>query len=178
MDNRSPVPSIHDNIVHTPRGDIRAKHVHKLPMVGRTISSSQSRRYRSRARPVQRAGTGLDDGWLVRGRLCCAQARLRIGLPGGIEMGTQSFFDAVGCADDSQVEFRVSAYLGDPPQQWTPTYHRISSLVLHRPRDFRHTRHPLPPLPAHHVQIAVLSTGLCSSDLHYYIRARNGAFAL
>ncbi|KAK0440839.1 FAD dependent oxidoreductase [Armillaria borealis] len=31
---------------------------------------------------------------------------------GGIEMGTQSFFDAVGCADDSQVEFRVSAYLG------------------------------------------------------------------
>ncbi|SJL05214.1 uncharacterized protein ARMOST_08580 [Armillaria ostoyae] len=42
------------------------------PMVGRTISSSQSGRYRSRA------GTGFDDGWLVRGRLCCAQARLRI----------------------------------------------------------------------------------------------------
>ncbi len=28
---------------------------------------------------------------------------------GGIDMGTPSFFDAVGCADDSQVEFRISA---------------------------------------------------------------------
>ncbi|KAK0197992.1 chaperonin 10-like protein [Armillaria mellea] len=54
----------------------------------------------------------------------------------------------------------------------------ISSLVLHGPRDLRHTRRPLPPPPPHHVQIAVLSTGLCGSDLHYYLHARNGAFAL
>ncbi|SJL12129.1 uncharacterized protein ARMOST_15550 [Armillaria ostoyae] len=30
---------------------------------------------------------------------------------GHIEMDTQSFFEAVGCTDDSQVEFRVSPYL-------------------------------------------------------------------
>ncbi|KAK0220110.1 GroES-like protein [Armillaria fumosa] len=54
----------------------------------------------------------------------------------------------------------------------------ISSLVLHAPRDLRLSRRPLPAPPPHHVQIAVLSTGLCGSDLHYYLHARNGAFAL
>ncbi len=29
---------------------------------------------------------------------------------GDIEMGSTSFFDVVGCADDGQVEFQISAY--------------------------------------------------------------------
>ncbi len=76
---------------------------------------------------AQRAGTGLE-----RARLFYTHPRPRIDgtislnshptlrhsarnptqslcLAAASEMGTQSFFDA-GCADDSQVEFRVSAY--------------------------------------------------------------------
>ncbi|KAF8875619.1 chaperonin 10-like protein [Mucidula mucida] len=53
-----------------------------------------------------------------------------------------------------------------------------TSLVLHGARDLRLENRPLPPPPAHHVQISVLATGLCGSDLHYYAHARNGAFAL
>ncbi|KAK0189235.1 FAD dependent oxidoreductase [Armillaria mellea] len=84
---------------------------------------------------AQRAGTGLDDRWHGtrsfvlypstsedRWDYLTQQApnpttlgekpHAEFMFGGGIEMGTQSFFDAVGCADDSQVEFRMTAYLG------------------------------------------------------------------
>ncbi len=32
---------------------------------------------------------------------------------GGVEIGSPSFFDTVGCADNSKVEFQVPTYLGD-----------------------------------------------------------------
>ncbi len=134
----TPCLSIHDNIVHTPRGDIRAKHIvhatngwtsHLLAPMREKIVPVRGHM------TAQRAGTGLDDGWLgTRSFVLYPSAsedrwdyltqqppnpatlgekpHAEFMFGGGIEMGTQSFFDAVGCADDSQVEFRVSAYLG------------------------------------------------------------------
>ncbi|KAJ8082874.1 hypothetical protein PM082_008731 [Marasmius tenuissimus] len=53
-----------------------------------------------------------------------------------------------------------------------------TAAVLHGPRDLRvETRTLFPP---HHgeCQVQVLATGLCGSDLHYYLAGRNGDFAL
>ncbi|KAF1991676.1 GroES-like protein [Aulographum hederae CBS 113979] len=46
--------------------------------------------------------------------------------------------------------------------------------VLHGPRDLRLEHHHLPPPPPEHLQIAVHTTGLCGSDLHYHHHYRNG----
>ncbi|KAG7450844.1 FAD dependent oxidoreductase [Guyanagaster necrorhizus] len=135
----TPCLSIDANIVHTPRGDIRTEHIvhatngwssHLLAPMREKIVPLRGHM------TAQRAGTGLDGGWLgtrsfvlypgasedrwdyltqqppdPRARLDeKPQAEFMFG--GGVEMGSPSFFDAVGCADDSQVEFRVSAYLG------------------------------------------------------------------
>ncbi|KAK0207927.1 hypothetical protein DFS33DRAFT_1458941 [Desarmillaria ectypa] len=128
----------HNNIVHTSRGDINTKHIvhatngstsHLLPpMRGKIVP------FRGHM-TAQHAGTGLDGGWLgTRSFVLYPGASedrwdyltqqppdpTRLGdkphaefmFGGGVEIGTPSFFDAVGCADDSQVDFRISAYLG------------------------------------------------------------------
>ncbi|KAI0316373.1 GroES-like protein [Amylostereum chailletii] len=56
-----------------------------------------------------------------------------------------------------------------------PTQH---AAVLHGAKDLRIEQRSLwPPQPGH-AQVAVISTGLCGSDLHYYLHGRNGDFAL
>ncbi|TCD64096.1 hypothetical protein EIP91_004538 [Steccherinum ochraceum] len=50
--------------------------------------------------------------------------------------------------------------------------------VLHGPKDLRLEDRTLWP-PSHgQVQVAIKATGLCGSDLHYYLHGRNGDFAL
>ncbi|KAK0506461.1 hypothetical protein EDD18DRAFT_1123520 [Armillaria luteobubalina] len=127
--------SIDNNIVHTTRGDIRVKHIIHA------TNGWTSHLLAPKIVPVcghmtaQHAGTDLDDGWLGtrpfvlypsasenRWDYLTQQPPSPITLGekphaeflfgGGIEMGTQSFLDTVGCADDNQVKFRVSAYLG------------------------------------------------------------------
>ncbi|SJL05336.1 uncharacterized protein ARMOST_08703 [Armillaria ostoyae] len=67
---------------------------------------------------AQHAGTGLDDGWLSTRPFVlypgAEKLHAKFMFSGGIEMGTLSlsFVDAVGCADDSKVKFRILAYLG------------------------------------------------------------------
>ncbi|RMJ24327.1 Dehydrogenase [Aspergillus sp. HF37] len=52
------------------------------------------------------------------------------------------------------------------------------ALILHGPKDLRlETRQPPNPGP-HEVQVAIKSTGLCGSDLHYYAQGRNGDFVV
>lgn len=46
--------------------------------------------------------------------------------------------------------------------------------VLHGPKDLRIETRQLPEPAPHEVQIAIRSTGLCGSDLHYYNHGRNG----
>ncbi|KXN92131.1 Sorbitol dehydrogenase [Leucoagaricus sp. SymC.cos] len=56
-----------------------------------------------------------------------------------------------------------------------PTHH---AAVLHAAKDLRlEERHIWPPKPGY-VQVEVVSTGLCGSDLHYYKHGRNGDFAV
>ncbi|CAL1699105.1 unnamed protein product [Somion occarium] len=50
--------------------------------------------------------------------------------------------------------------------------------VLHGAKDLRYEDRTLWPPQQGHVQVAVLATGLCGSDLHYYMHGRNGDFAL
>ncbi|KAK0440433.1 FAD dependent oxidoreductase [Desarmillaria tabescens] len=134
----TPCFSIADNIVHTSRGDIRAKHIvhatngwtsHLLAPMREKIVPVRGHM------TAQRAGTGLDNGWHgTRSFVLYPGASedrwdyltqqppdpARLGekphaefmFGGGIELGTPSFFEAVGCADDSQIDFRTSAYLG------------------------------------------------------------------
>lgn len=52
------------------------------------------------------------------------------------------------------------------------------AVVLHGPKDLRIEERPFWPPSHNHVQVAVQSTGLCGSDLHYYLEGRNGDFAL
>ncbi|KIM70665.1 hypothetical protein SCLCIDRAFT_1206802 [Scleroderma citrinum Foug A] len=55
-------------------------------------------------------------------------------------------------------------------------FHRAA--VLHGPRDV-HIEERLVPPPQHdQAQVAVRATGLCGSDLHYYLEGRNGDFAI
>ncbi|KAK0232757.1 FAD dependent oxidoreductase [Armillaria fumosa] len=123
----TPCLSIHDNIVHTARGNICARDIihatnewtsHLLVPMRKKIVPMRGHM------TAQRAGTGLDDGWLgtrsfdyltqqpPNPTTLSEKPHAEFMFGSGIEMGTQSFFDALGCADDSQVEFRVSAYLG------------------------------------------------------------------
>ncbi|KAG1748299.1 chaperonin 10-like protein [Suillus paluster] len=52
------------------------------------------------------------------------------------------------------------------------------AVVLHGAKDLRLEERPFWPPHYNHVQVAVRSTGLCGSDLHYYLEGRNGDFAL
>ncbi|KAJ3491321.1 hypothetical protein NLI96_g789 [Meripilus lineatus] len=56
-----------------------------------------------------------------------------------------------------------------------PTQH---AAVLHGPKDLRFEPRTLWPPHQGQVQVAVTATGLCGSDLHYYMHGRNGDFAL
>ncbi|THH30890.1 hypothetical protein EUX98_g3272 [Antrodiella citrinella] len=50
--------------------------------------------------------------------------------------------------------------------------------VLHGPKDLRIEDRTLWPPSQGQLQVAVKATGLCGSDLHYYLHARNGDFAI
>ncbi|KAK0665832.1 chaperonin 10-like protein [Cercophora samala] len=50
----------------------------------------------------------------------------------------------------------------------------VKASVLHGAKDLRLETRPLPPLTPNDVRIAVKTTGLCGSDLHYYNHFRNG----
>ncbi|TFY73698.1 hypothetical protein EWM64_g10313 [Hericium alpestre] len=50
--------------------------------------------------------------------------------------------------------------------------------VLNGPKDLKYQERTLWPPQKGHAQVAVMSTGLCGSDLHYYLHGRNGDFAL
>ncbi|OAX42320.1 GroES-like protein [Rhizopogon vinicolor AM-OR11-026] len=52
------------------------------------------------------------------------------------------------------------------------------AVVLHGPKDLRLEDRPSWPPQINQAQVAVKSTGLCGSDLHYYLEGRNGDFAL
>ncbi|GAM85198.1 hypothetical protein ANO11243_032020 [Dothideomycetidae sp. 11243] len=51
---------------------------------------------------------------------------------------------------------------------------QVQASVLHGAKDLRLETRPLSPPTADEVQVAVHSTGLCGSDLHYYAHYRNG----
>lgn len=53
-----------------------------------------------------------------------------------------------------------------------------TAAVLCGPRNIELEDRPVWPPSAGHVQLKVMSTGLCGSDLHYYMHARNGDFAV
>ncbi|KAJ6595570.1 chaperonin 10-like protein [Mycena vulgaris] len=53
-----------------------------------------------------------------------------------------------------------------------------STAVLYGAKDLRLEDRTLWPPQAGQAQVAVLATGLCGSDLHYYLHGRNGDFAL
>lgn len=51
---------------------------------------------------------------------------------------------------------------------------RVTASVLHGARDLRLEERALSPPASDEVQVAVQSTGLCGSDLHYFNHFRNG----
>ncbi|KAJ6612740.1 chaperonin 10-like protein [Mycena sp. CBHHK59/15] len=53
-----------------------------------------------------------------------------------------------------------------------------SAAVLHGPKDLRLEDRTLWPPQQGQAQVAVVATGLCGSDLHYYLHGRNGDFAV
>jgi L-iditol 2-dehydrogenase len=53
-----------------------------------------------------------------------------------------------------------------------------TAAILYGPRDIRVEDRVLWPPASGHVQVKVISTGLCGSDLHYYTHCRNGDFAV
>ncbi|KAF8137452.1 GroES-like protein [Boletus edulis] len=56
--------------------------------------------------------------------------------------------------------------------------HTQRAAVLCGPKDLRVEERPIWPPRYNHAQVAVRATGLCGSDLHYYLEGRNGDFAL
>ncbi|KAF9233414.1 chaperonin 10-like protein [Melanogaster broomeanus] len=56
--------------------------------------------------------------------------------------------------------------------------HTQRAAVLHGPKDLLLEDRPIWPPQYNHAQVAVKATGLCGSDLHYYLEGRNGDFAL
>ncbi|KZT01057.1 GroES-like protein [Laetiporus sulphureus 93-53] len=56
-----------------------------------------------------------------------------------------------------------------------PTQHAV---VLHGAKDLRYEERTLWPPQQGQAQVAVLATGLCGSDLHYYMHGRNGDFVV
>ncbi|KAJ7240587.1 chaperonin 10-like protein [Mycena rebaudengoi] len=53
-----------------------------------------------------------------------------------------------------------------------------AAAVLYGPKDLRIEDRTLWPPQSGHAQVALVATGLCGSDLHYYMHGRNGDFAL
>ncbi|KAF8331288.1 chaperonin 10-like protein [Cantharellus anzutake] len=53
-----------------------------------------------------------------------------------------------------------------------------SAIVLHGPKDLRVERRQRRPPSDGQVQVSIQATGLCGSDLHYYIHGKNGDFAV
>ena len=53
-----------------------------------------------------------------------------------------------------------------------------TAAILYAPRDIRVEDRNIWAPPAGHVQVQVLATGLCGSDLHYFTNGRNGEFAV
>ncbi|KDQ58471.1 hypothetical protein JAAARDRAFT_206389 [Jaapia argillacea MUCL 33604] len=53
-----------------------------------------------------------------------------------------------------------------------------NAVVLHGPKDLRVEDRTLWPPRYNEAQVAVVATGLCGSDLHYYMHGRNGDFAV
>ncbi|KAK7435525.1 hypothetical protein VKT23_019647 [Stygiomarasmius scandens] len=53
-----------------------------------------------------------------------------------------------------------------------------TAAVLHGPKDLRIEQRPLWPPQQDQCQVDIVSTGLCGSDLHYYMLGRNGDFAI
>ncbi|KAG9635681.1 hypothetical protein KCV04_g8038, partial [Aureobasidium melanogenum] len=51
---------------------------------------------------------------------------------------------------------------------------QVQASVLHGAKDLRIESRDLPAPSANEIQVAVHSTGLCGSDLHYYNHNRNG----
>ncbi|KIM86682.1 hypothetical protein PILCRDRAFT_815930 [Piloderma croceum F 1598] len=49
-----------------------------------------------------------------------------------------------------------------------------NAVVLHGPKDLRLEERTLWPPQYNYAQVSVVSTGLCGSDLHYYLHGRNG----
>ncbi|KAF8483824.1 GroES-like protein [Russula ochroleuca] len=58
------------------------------------------------------------------------------------------------------------------------TLQQQHAAVLYSPKDIRVDVRALWPPQQGQAQVAVVSTGLCGSDLHYYLHGRNGDFAL
>ncbi|KAK7731076.1 hypothetical protein SLS53_008794 [Cytospora paraplurivora] len=54
------------------------------------------------------------------------------------------------------------------------TTQTVRASVLHGVRDLQVEERPLPPPAPHEVHVAIKSTGLCGSDLHYFAHFRNG----
>ncbi|KAM0788435.1 hypothetical protein ACM66B_001570 [Microbotryomycetes sp. NB124-2] len=50
--------------------------------------------------------------------------------------------------------------------------------VLHGAKDLRLTERPIEQPAAHEAQVEIKATGLCGSDLHYYLHGRNGDYVL
>jgi len=53
-----------------------------------------------------------------------------------------------------------------------------NAVVLYGPKDLRLEERPQWPPRQNEAQVAVMATGLCGSDLHYYLHGRNGDFAV
>ncbi|TFK48990.1 GroES-like protein [Heliocybe sulcata] len=53
-----------------------------------------------------------------------------------------------------------------------------NAVVLYGPKDLRLEDRPQWPPRQNEAQVAVMATGLCGSDLHYYLHGRNGDFAV
>ncbi|KAK0198007.1 hypothetical protein F5146DRAFT_67382 [Armillaria mellea] len=115
--------------VHTPHGDIHAKHIHPRYQ-WMTVPPPRANAGKDRSRAQTYDGTARWN-WLAPCTLVCAvsnhvrgpmglsqpTATERDGKPlaesmfgRAIEMGIPSFFDVVGWIDDLQIQFRVSAY--------------------------------------------------------------------
>ncbi|PNY25246.1 Sorbitol dehydrogenase [Tolypocladium capitatum] len=60
------------------------------------------------------------------------------------------------------------------PSPFAMPSQRVTASVLHGARDLRLQERSLPPPASDEVQVAVQSTGLCGSDLHYFNHFRNG----
>ncbi|PWZ02607.1 GroES-like protein [Testicularia cyperi] len=76
------------------------------------------------------------------------------------------------------VEMSVAAAASSLASASSSLFGPNTSAVLHGAKDLRIEERPYAAPAADEVQIRVRATGLCGSDLHYYLHGRNGDFAL